>query len=267
MPTLPDIDTNGVSYIAYWNAIDQGGASDIAPEETTSQANIVESTLYDNGIEATYQTNTAGGREVTIRVKSDGWFVAYMDRTKLYAVDEQDFIDIRGTWDIASDWAGGGAASIVNNSLERAINALYQELSNSGSINYNVSDVGLYNYNTPDATNISVASAGESQEDTTNSFGFVYTEETNRLVHDLVARATDYEGFVAGAVRAPWDTIIAGRTSTSNAYDDKTAIDIIGDGRLTSANTEYTTEHYHGNEFDTSNEPTLTSHAHIIQWN
>lgn len=90
MAELPDIDTSNVSHIAYFNAIDDGGVTTIDPEEVTSAPGIQDYTLYDNGLEGTFNlqetyddislADSTVFPEATFRVKSDGWMVVYLDQ-------------------------------------------------------------------------------------------------------------------------------------------------------------------------------------------
>lgn len=183
MADLPDIDTTQVSFIAFWNAIDQGGVSDIDPSEVTSEGNIATHTVHDNGIEGTY--NSLTGRTINFRVKEDGWLVAWTDRTEDFALEQQSPDNVRGIWDLINDWTDPTAEGAIDtNTLERAIESLADEFSNFGSMTYNTADVGLYNYAYADATTVSHlsdarSSSGGGSHDVTVEFS--YTSSTNLL--------------------------------------------------------------------------------------
>lgn len=185
MPDLPDLDTTGVSFIAYWNAVSQGGIAeaDMDAEDVLSDGNINSQTLYDNGVIVEYNLlggypeggGNGGTREATMRVKNDGWFVAYIDRTEDFGIQTGQADTIRGPWDIMNAWTGTSTSTIVNNALERAINSLQGQL--SASPTYQTSDVGLYNYEHPNADFASMFSA----EGGPKTSAFLYTSATNVL--------------------------------------------------------------------------------------
>lgn len=147
MSDLPDLDTSQISFIAYWNAIDDGGVSSIDPEDVIADGNINEYTLYDNGVHI--DRYSIGPREIEARIKSDGWIIAYLDRTNNPATNTSP--PPSGPWDIISDWETRSVNS-GQNKLSRAIDGLQSEFTNASQITFSYSDVGLYNYEYPDAT-------------------------------------------------------------------------------------------------------------------
>lgn len=211
MSTLPDIDQNNTSYAAFWNAIGQGGVSNIDPLEVTDDSGVIEYDLYDNGLEGKYNVSRWLGqkdnRECFFRVKDDGWVVAYFDSTRNFEQNEDsDFggdvsSTVKAVYDLMYDWTyinygdsgpyGNGYNSIENNTLERTVNSLYSQFSNSGNMNYSSSDVGLFVFDIDGPTNV-------TQLDKLEVFGgtsinedveFTYTDPT-----------TFYEGYVTGYV-------------------------------------------------------------------
>lgn len=154
MSDLPDIDTSEVGPIAYWNAHEHG-ASSIDPEEALDHGRIVEYTLYDNGWEGTFELHSHD-REATVRVKTDGWIVAFLDRTNDYdlEMDEDEIHLIRGYWDLHRNWyqTESSAIEFTENALENAIDRLQAQLSDDHT--YHWSDVGLYVYEYEDASTI-----------------------------------------------------------------------------------------------------------------
>jgi hypothetical protein len=258
MSDLPDLDTSQISFIAYFNAIDQGGVQSIDPTEVTNHGNVQSYTLYDNGVQGVYTTAT--GRDCAFRVKEDGWFVAYLNRYENFNNGEngnQD--DVRGPWDLLNNWVDYNSTDdITSNSLERCINALKGELSNSGSVTYSASDVGLYDYRHPSAAGITALSDwGEDYSGSTysQSPGFQYTSGTT--VHWAAA---------ASSVHAAWNDFdndggegdvkfngtqvayVDNYNSPDYGYDGPRtnygSIDLISRGLIPSADTEYTGQTY-----------------------
>ena len=206
MSDLPDIDTSDVSYLAYYNAIDQGGpdATEVNPEEALTDGSIESYTLYDNGIVADYELST--GRIATARIKTDGWIVVYLDRTADYDQETDELQFIRGPWDFINTWTNDGSnGDIENNTLERAINSLVSNLENSGDIDYHWTDVGIYNYEYTSATDVTLLSYGEDTSD--DEVTFLYTDGTTLYNADLTAAIDD-----SGGAEVTWveeDVVIA----------------------------------------------------------
>jgi len=208
MAELPDIDTSSTSFIAYWNALDNG-AVDIAPTEVTSQNGVIDYTLYDNGVEGSFDLVYTSNRflnesksdviPATFRVKTDGWIIVYLDQTENYGgpiTMSPDYQTPRytegigGWWNVEPTWADWGynsngnnntlqnTPSVEGNGLSRGINLLRQELSNSGVMTFNYSDVGLYDYLDPDATATTMLSAKHNRGKVSKTTSFTYTAGT-----------------------------------------------------------------------------------------
>lgn len=261
MSTLPDLDPGGVSFLAYWNAIDQGGVSSIEPAEVTSAGIVNETTLYDNGVTGTFSISETGTPEGRFRVKNDGWFVAYVDRSATYdtQVQEPNIDAIRGPWDIINGWTNISESTapppgdLQNDNLERTINALYSQLPNAGSITYNVSDVGLYNYEYPDATTITHLSASTNDN---VSAGFTYTSGTDRKWQAAVANIWGNNVDAGGSVSAPSGLTIVSAGTSEKYYG---VIDVLAQNEAPNAGQEYTFS------LNTASF-TAANHSNLIVW-
>lgn len=169
MADLPDLDTSNVAFLAFWNAIDQGGVSDIDPTEVTSAPGVQSYTLYDNGLEGEYAlsdvdnwsadtTDDQTGDVVSdsnpgtagFRVKEDGWMVAWSKQGENFGTDQTS--PLGGTWDAFKMQDPTNRADANNHNLARLINSLRAEFSNSGTMNYSASDVGLSAYHASGTT-------------------------------------------------------------------------------------------------------------------
>lgn len=155
--TLPELDTSNIGWIAYWNFLDNGGTS-IDPMEAASGFNTY--TEYSNAIEGTLDLtfSKADTRVIQGRVKDDGWFVVWMDRS--YGGDftqESNGGDMsHGPHDLIYNWDVDSTPDISASTLGRRLNSLYQNLSNSAEATWNYSDVGIYNYGLSGATTVSM---------------------------------------------------------------------------------------------------------------
>lgn len=262
MANLPDLDTTSIGFIAYWNAIDQGGLSSVDPDEVLSASSIDNYTLYDNGVEGVYTGAT--GRNLNFRVKTDGWFVAYFDRTADYTTNTTNLSNHRGPWDVANDWTSG-TSEIDTNTLERAINDLSSQLSSSPS--YNKTDVGLYDYERPNVTTVTVLSATASDDTGSYSFGFSYTSGTTRALHALVGRGTVYDGTnnrdSFGKVISPGSTAVV--DAEANGSVSWGSYDLLGNAEASEPATEYEVTHEFV-RYDEFANPSDAAHTNFIMW-
>lgn len=243
MADLPDLDTTAISFVAFWNAIDQGGVDAIDPEDCLSDGAIQEYTLYDNGWEGEY-TLPGTGNDATVRVKSDGWFVAYLDRTEVYTQTVGDPSNIPGPWDVLFDWTNPSStvSDLENNTLERSINALAQELDNWDDILYVDSDVGLYDYWVSDADEYVLFSDHINDQGSTVELGFLYS---SKVIHKaVVAGALQLASGSSG--RKGWITWLPSGVNVDvvnfNAEDTRWgSYETTAD--MPDADTEYQTDH------------------------
>lgn len=185
MATLPDLDTASVGTIAYYNLVDDAGfPTDFDPTDVTSDGDIIQYTIYDNGLDGTYDSPT--GREVNFRVKSDGWYMVWIDRTNTYERNGADPDEVRGRWDFAQDWTTSNSNSdFVNNTLERVINSLANQSDHYDGEMYDATQVSYYDYEHSDAagiTGFSGTSYGNS-----DTYGLVFTDGTEIYEYSLAA--------------------------------------------------------------------------------
>jgi len=168
MAILPDLDPTQIGVIAFWNAhdhrVDPTSGAVIDP---TDVLGVLDSyTLYDNGIDG--MINSYGPMSnINVRVKNDGWIIAWVDRTNTYQ-QIADPYTARGYYDLIYNWKqkytsyDGTNYSITNittdtNTLIEIINNLYNQLSNKANFSFVKSDVGTYCYEFPDISTITFA--------------------------------------------------------------------------------------------------------------
>lgn len=191
---LPDLDTGNVSFLAFWNALDNGATS-IDPADTTGV--FTDYTEYTNGVEGTVTVSRHGpAQDITVRarVKDDGWLLAWLTDTREFARTVESGYDKTGPYDLMTDWSySRNNISPTQHRLERVVKQLRDSLSNSGNTNYSSGDVGLFNYEHPDATTITQASGQDGPIDSgTPSFGYTATWDAGTTVYDwVVAAATE----------------------------------------------------------------------------
>lgn len=226
MATLPDLDTTRIGPIAFWNATNHG-ISDVDPTEVLSDANINSYTQYDNGVDGTYgRSRRHGSREFNFRVKSDGWFIAWLDRTNDTgtSLDESTAI---GEYDFIDDWTYGNSndsrdiRALPNSVGSQIISDLNNELSTSGTFNH--SDVGYYYYTAEAATTMTFMAEAEVDGGNING-GLSYTSDATRHTHLMTAvyqHTSDHVNFDGNTVEQNSATCgvadILGRTLMPNS--------------------------------------------------
>lgn len=211
MSDLPDLNTDSIGYIAYWNALENGNVGEFDPSEVVNSDNVNSYQAFDNGVHITSYTSVTG-REISCRAKTDGWIIAYMDRTNDFAVTtSQD--NVRGYIDIVNDWTSyqsfGGPG---NHTLERAIYDLASQASNFGSMTYNASDVSLFNYEYPNATGTTILheSIGWSE----NGDKTMYHTNTSNVLFGVTGGTSDDQSGNGGG---NGETIYEGQTLSTRA--------------------------------------------------
>jgi hypothetical protein len=241
MADLPDLDTNEIGYLAYWNAVEDGGVNTIEPEEALTDNQVSEYTIYDNGWEGTYVLDQAGrhssadNRRAKARVKNDGWIVVYMDRTEDYQTDAS--YPIHGHWDVVRRWTDGygyrsstsDQPDLYDNQLATSLESLVNNLENSDSISYDTSAVGLYNFEYSEAEATTALTVGS---DSTVSPSFTYTSGTDLLWTAVFAsRDTNF----GNTPEASFEGV-----TILESQDGYGAIDPVARGLIPNAETEYT---------------------------
>jgi len=173
MGTLPDLDTDKVGWIAYWNARDDGDVDPMNAEDVLEEEDIISYELYDNGVILEYEHPAQGGQEhsddtITVRVKNDGWIVAYVDS---YDPDDDPLlITDRNNFEEDVD--------IYENELALAIESTASNLDQWDSDNFEFTDVGLFNYDYPDVEEYTLLSEQNGSWDS-STHGFLFTENTD----------------------------------------------------------------------------------------
>jgi hypothetical protein len=183
--SLPDLDTSNIGFIAFWNALDQGGAPDIDP--ATAEGAFSTTQEYSNGIDGSYLLTTAAvdNREIKGRIKDDGWIIVWLDRSFDEATRVSSGSTLNGPYDIVTDWGANNAGDWTSNfALADAINDIRNSLSTSTS--FNRGGVGVYNFNYEPATDFTIVSDEISSG--TNTFDF--TPSVNNLYQVAVCGAS-----------------------------------------------------------------------------
>lgn len=265
MADLPDLDTSNISGIAYWNAIDDGGVSDISPDEVLSSGRIISSEYYDNGVQGEIDINDKSNLNTTItgkfRVKGDGWFVVWLTRGDNFSTNDASGStesvnmpdSVKGWWNMEPAWATLGYGSddsyADSNGLSRAINYLQSELSNSGSISFSHSDVGNYNYHHP-ASVLTVLSSGYDNVSQSGDFSYSDSTELVSAVATGGAFSHTYDASSAHTKISADNTI----TLASASDDDGAYLGAIDAGtQIPSSGTTYGQSCSIGNSGNTSN--------------
>jgi len=188
MAELPDLDTTGIGFIRYWNAIDDGGAPDIDPSTVVSANSVTSFDEYDNGVQGKYITNVGAYNvdinsiSVNFRVKTDGWIIAWLDDSEEFpnngnGTGRNHHDVLTGIFDARTP------NTFPNDRLEDVIRGLANNLDTP--VNYSAGETGMYNFEYQDSTTISVVV--ENGSDYRSSYelqgGISYTANTDRDFH------------------------------------------------------------------------------------
>jgi len=154
MADLSDLDTTQIGIIAFWNALDHRAVPGIGDVDPTDCIAIFDSyDVYDNGIEG-YKA-LGSGKYFHARVKTDGWIVAWIDRTNTFAYPNKSAADFgegahSGYYDILYNWSTSSTnISTTYTTLSYLLSLLYAALSNSADFTFTASNVGHYCYSHP----------------------------------------------------------------------------------------------------------------------
>lgn len=236
MPDLPDLNTSNISFIAFWNAIDDGEVGAIDPSDVLSDSNILEYTLYDNGVHIDRLQGPY--REFEARVKTDGWVMVYLDDSADFSTGDDSYAAApNGWWDLAYNWKQieNAPADFSDTALHRLLKNLATQFSNWNNMKWLSSDVGLHNFQYPDAVGTTGMSTYDRDSDDWG--GLSYTSDTT--IHEAVMLVADSYQDHQYSTRA-WveNTDIS---STVNVVDghNYAAVDLIAENLITESGVSY----------------------------
>lgn len=216
MADLPNIDTSQVGYLAYWNIDSDGNVNldNFDPEDALSAARLDNYTTYDNGWEGEIYLNSINQNQgnwdrplAKIRVKTDGWFVCYIDRTNNFERDKEDtggeMSNFKGYWKLHDSFqCEEGPVSVDKHGFAEAINHIQSELPNT--VSWSFSDVGVYNYEHSSATNSTGMSGHGGESGNVNlvvasGTTVAYAAVTGTVDRDGTSNQVDWENTVLAA--------------------------------------------------------------------
>lgn len=238
MATLPDIDRGSTGFMAFYNVIDDGGAGAVQPEEALTAPDLLDYTLYDNGWEGRYSPRIGDRRSgdsestVKVRMKTDGWVVAYMDRTNRFGNASNYTGGLDGYYDLCDGWNDNYQFSFVENTLDVTINSLISELGNSGNISYSNGDAGLYNWEYENSTAVT-GLVSDYGQDNDGIYGFLYTGSTSVDYASITSYCWDTSGDSAS---------VSFEGQTIGTVGDTVAQDMKVQGYIPESDTEYRME-------------------------
>ena len=170
MATLPDLNPEeDAGLLYYYKSIDTPQIDGIL-----SKGAINTYTLYDNGVIAKFDSgNYENARsDFTVRVKTDGWIVAYWPQNGYQTGKE-----LVGTNDYLYEGAGYRFAYSIM-TLQFNPKDVISDISSYVNVSgpNSLSEVGIFDYNLPDATNI-VSMSGLVDEYATDSGTYKIADE------------------------------------------------------------------------------------------
>ena len=228
MADFPDLNTDVIGFIAFWNAFDHG-VSEIDPTEVLDYPGVNTFEQFDNGVQGTVTRGYARKtRDLNFRVKDDGWFIIWIDRTNDFAVNSGNPPDNYG--DLVNDWTSvSNASELPVTTFSAEINQLQQRLSNSGSITFDHADVGYFNFEFDTATRIGLAAFNISGDfsNPRKTAGIAYAAGTTRFYHAAFGAITSQGQ--QGRARFAGVTLVDGDANRAGI------VDVIADGLMPNA--------------------------------
>jgi len=234
MANLPDLNPAEIGIIAFWNALDHwngNGEQSINPTDCISFFDEYE--VYDNGIQG--WKSLVSGRHFNARVKTDGWMVAWIDRTNTFAypskpADEFGENAHKGYYDIIYDWMTSSLYTYTT--LQYIIDALYNRLSNKSSFTFSKDDVGHYCYEFPDANIITITGISG----TVTRTGYIqYTPETT-LYYVSIACGTNAHIYGGAYIKFAGNTLISSPSQPKYFY---ATADILAENWMPNPSVDY----------------------------
>jgi len=228
---LPDLEPTDIGIIAFWNALDHWKGTGTKSIDPTDCAGVFDSyDVYDNGIQGWKALGS--GRHFNARVKSDGWMIAWVDRTNSFAYPSKETSEFgedahKGYYDILWDWFAYNAnISSTQTTLSYLISLLYNALSNKDDFDYSDADVGHYCYEYPDANVMTLLSVCCSGVSYCSKTGYLqYTEGTTLYYAAVTGAAYIATSYYA---RVKFD----GNTLADVSYNQRRCgvVDILAEG-------------------------------------
>lgn len=252
MADMGNLVTTDIGIIAFWNALDHRAVPGVGDVDPTDCIPVFTSyAVYDNGIEG-YRT-IGSGRYFHARVKSDGWMIAWIDRSNTFYYPSKLSTDFgegahKGYYDILYNWFAYNAnISSTQTTLSYLISLLYNALSNKTDFTYADAAVGHYCYEFPLANAMTLTDIQDqkSSGSATTTGQIQYTSGVE-LYHASVAASS---AIVAGGRSASSRIKFAGQTLTDipvqgGSVQKYAAADLIAEGWIPNPLTNYALEVY-----------------------
>jgi len=236
MATLPDLPTDDISLMAYYNVIDNNNTlNNISPIEAISSQRVLSYQQFDNGISGEIDLGRGSERPASFRVKKDGWIVVHHDTQKNYVTQTSDSTEPKTVLDLLiaptnKNVTGGWAGSA--NEVVQAIEQLFNNIlaNKSGSFSIDLSNIQYYSYEFDTATTLDIFEKSGG-----GSYTFSYPSTiTNLKVEQYGAGKGDFGTNSAGAS-------IEGNTlaSTGSSGVQFGYLDLLDSGIIPDPNTAY----------------------------
>lgn len=243
MANLADLAPSEIGIIAFWNAHDHRVTPGVGDVDPTDCIAIFDSyDVYDNGIEG-YKA-LGSGRYFHARVKTDGWMVAWIDRTNTFAYPNKPPSNFgesgfKGYYDILWDWTVVANISSTETTLSYIIDQLFNQLSNKIDFTFDAADVGHYCYEHPSTNVMTLLSNSSSGSETTGDVQ--YTAGTTIYYAAMTGRGY-WTCNITPHVKFDGNTLIGG---ICGQYLHA-SVDIIADNWMPNPTTNYTLATYYG---------------------
>ena len=245
MASLPNLDTDGIGMIGFWNFLDYSTDTELDPTEALSDDSVASWEAYDNGVQGEYDTGESG-RHLQFRIKADGWFIAWYDRTHEWENSSTLGRYAYGYWNILinNNHRDSGTSLLPDNTFRLCFDDLKDNLSNGATATLNAADMGLYCYEYPTANTIS--SATEAGRNTELNGALSYSPNVTRLYH--VAYGGAYSSWSGWESRASFNGF---QFATGGGGSHWEGVDVLADNLMPSSGTVYRNRGYARHDYNT----------------
>lgn len=231
MATLPDLPTDDILVMGYWNCSTAGfdPPTDVTP--VIEYGNVTDYSAYDNGVDVTFSesnSNLHGTQEYHVRYKSDGWLIAWFTRDTTYAANT----------------VGAGLHHLLNNvgtvtlpqtTLATVLQKIWGQFPAGSQADFGAADVAYHYPPNPGATTLTVGNAHYTGSGS-DSGGFSYSPDTT--LYDLIAAGRQHTtDFTYG----PY-TRFNGTDITFGDTDESGALDLLAQNLAPDPDTSYPME-------------------------
>lgn len=234
MATLPDLPTNEILIMGYWNCSTAGfdPPTDLTP--LVEYTNVVSYEIADNGVDLVVSESISDmleAQEYHVRYKSDGWLIVWIDRDTNYAAND----------------AGAGLHQLLNNvagttlpmtTLVTELQQIWGQFPVGAPGDIAAADVAYHYPPNANATTLTVGNGQVSADGATLDAGFSY--DPSAALYEVVAAGRGYQH---SDTSTAWAEFNGNRFMSSSRYSNG-SVDVLAQGLAPDPGTVYPVRAY-----------------------